>query len=144
MNITFECRHNERKDWDDEENIDIVYISQGPYEKEFIKNPDEIVIPLKEIKIKYTYPLSNPVVFTYQSEDGFTRLMLINNICETYKNIYKLEEEISDAPGRAWEGSLNRGTSDGPYGIWGHDIDDLSLDAMYQLNNGMFELSISS
>lgn len=140
MNISFECRYDKNKDWDDEENSDIVYISQGPYEKEYIKNPDEIVIPLKEIKIKYTYPLSNPVVFTYQSEDGFTRLMLINNICETYKNIYKLEGD----PGRAWEGSFNRGTSYGPYGIWGHDIEDLSLDAMYQLNNGMFQLGISS
>ena len=42
------------------------------------------------------------------------------------------------------QGMLNRESSDGPYGIWGHDIGDLVLGGVTDNGDGTFDLSIDS
>ncbi len=39
---------------------------------------------------------------------------------------------------------LNRKRSNGKYGIWGHDIDDLYLEGATEVKPGEFELAIGS
>jgi len=60
-----------------------------------ILNPDDIVIADTEIKIKFSYPLNNPRTFTFKSNNGFSRVDIINHICDTYAYIYKSEEETA-------------------------------------------------
>lgn len=95
--------------------------------KDHIKDPDEIVIEDEEIKIEFSYPLKRGTIREYYSIGGFTRLFLAQCIFEGYYTIYEEEEAAVGNPGH-YENLYNRRESDGPYGIWGHDMCDLTLD----------------
>jgi hypothetical protein len=97
------------------------------YVREGVINPDEIVIPDEETTILFTYPLSRKVEFTYTQKGGFTRMNLYRCIYEGYKKIYDAEEEAVGDPG-TYEMLYNRRTSEGPYGIWGHYMNDLIIE----------------
>jgi len=58
-------------------------------------NPDEIVITDSLIHIVFDYPLNIPVQFTFSSPGGFTRKHVVECIVNTYKQIYKDEEETA-------------------------------------------------
>ena len=47
-----------------------------------LKNPDEVVIPLSVIQIQYDFPLKEPVLFSFQSQEptGFTRIELAQKV----------------------------------------------------------------
>lgn len=100
--------------------------------------PDEIVIKNADIKIEFDYPLSNPAFFSFHSDNGFTRRQLVNLIVDTYKKIYEEEDSstVEVAPTTIEErmakgGLINRNQTDGKYGIWGHDIEDLWLEGIH-------------
>jgi hypothetical protein len=61
----------------------------------------------KDIMIKFDYPISTPVIMKFKSKDGFDLVKIINCIIEGYYKIYKDGDK---------------------YGIWGHSIDDLSIE----------------
>lgn len=88
---------------------------------------DEKVIDKQKIVIEYDYPLDNgPFYATYESDDGFSVRDIVHLISQTYHQIYEEEEETSEVkPGIHPVFTLNRGWTDGKYGIWGHSIDDL-------------------
>ncbi len=107
-----------------------------------IKNPeseienligkDEIVIENNIAIIIIDYPLNKPVEIEIKSNTskGFTRKQLVERISEEYNRIYKEEEESAKTktiPIDERKGIINRNQTDGKYGIWGHDIDDLDL-----------------
>lgn len=95
-----------------------------------LKDPDEIVIAEEKIKIKFSYPLSDTVVFEEKAPNGvagFTRYHLAKAICDRYRQIYDEEEASSAVPAANIPGMLNRCQTDGKYGIWGHSIEDLLL-----------------
>ena len=109
-------------------------------------DPSEIIEPSKEITILYDYPLNGTFQFKHTTEnsDGFTRKELSEQIMTKYHQIYKEEEEdeadkISNLPGM-----LNRQTSYGKYGIWGHHIEDLYLHTLYKDSTGIYSLGIDS
>lgn len=95
-----------------------------------LRNPDEIVITDEKIIIDFDYPLSVVVGFKYYNKGGFSRMDLWRCICEGYKKIYDEEELDVGDPGTV-PNMLNRARSFGRYGIWGHDIDDLSIERIY-------------
>lgn len=107
-------------------------------------DPNEIIIKKHIIEIKYDYPLSVSHKFKHHSNNikGFTRKELSEQIMKHYKDIYKEEEEIVGNPGHI-PGMLNRRTSDGPHGIWGHDIGDLILHTIH-VRDGTYTLGIDS
>jgi hypothetical protein len=80
---------------DNEEDICNIYIDvENPDED--IKNqqyPEEIVIPMKKIQIKYEYPLLKSKIFEYEAKNefGFTRAELAEKVCEGYQKIYNHE-----------------------------------------------------
>lgn len=107
-----------------------------------IKNPeseienligkDEIVIENNIATIIIDYPLNKPIEIEIKSNTskGFTRKQLAERISEEYNRIYKEEEKSAKTkttPIDEREGIINRNQTDGKYGIWGHDIDDLDL-----------------
>ncbi len=106
-------------------------VSVDGYNREYVREsviaPDELVIPEEEITIRFTYPLSTKEEFTYIQKGGFTRMDLYRCIYEGYTEIYTVEEEAVGDLG-TYEMLYNRRTSDGPYGIWGHYLDDLVIE----------------
>ncbi len=106
-------------------------------------DPDELIINRRKIKIKFSYPLSNPTHITFQSKNGFTRKDLFRVIYEGYKRIYDEEERVDKDPGMI-SGMPNRATSQGPFGIWGHVMKDLFIEGVIDCGNGKYELSMGS
>lgn len=92
---------------------------------------DKIILPFSTAKIIIDYPLSVPVIFEIRtSEKGFSRKQLILEISAKYQDIYKLEEKTAKTktiPVDKREGLINRNSTDGKFGVWGHDIADLDL-----------------
>lgn len=124
-----------------------------------IKNPeselnnligkDEIVIDKSNVTLIIDYPLNNPVEIKIKSDNskGFTRKELVQKISTEYNRIYKEEEDSAKTkttPIDERQGVINRNQTDGKYGIWGHDIDDLDLSAIVlrQSENGDIKLEL--
>lgn len=79
---------------------------------------------IKCIYIHIDYPLTNPAIFKFTTKEPVTYGMLLYTYTIAYQMIYIIEEEevgnIGNIPGM-----LNRKTSNGKFGIWGHHIGDL-------------------
>lgn len=95
-------------------------------------DPEEIVLTAPEVNLVLSYPLKTAAVRILRPADAnsFTRGQLIRAIDETYRAIYKMESETQSAPTPPVEERvrlLNRPSSDGTFGIWGHDINDLGI-----------------
>lgn len=98
----------------------------------FCQDMDKKIIHFEEIGIIFTYPLSVEARIKFNNSDGFSCTDLWKCIYEGYSFIYKIEKDF-----------LNRGGGEGPYGIWGHVISDLFLEAIYVKNN-LVRLGIGS
>lgn len=147
MQVKFQSRCSGKSNWDDVDDDDIsCYISIESPDADIKgqRYPDEIVIPMNEIRIQYTYPLTNPAIMIFNSdkETGFTRAELVRKVCDGYKKIYDAENAVGD-PGYLTR-FLNRAKSDGPYGIWGHYIGDLVLHEVRQIEGNLFGLGVDS
>lgn len=106
-----------------------------------------------DITINFDYPLSNPVKEDFQSDDGFTRHDLWQAIHDGYTKIYDEEDEAVGDPGTIGENSppnssafnmINRSTSQGPHGIWGHYIDDLYIEGVVENAMKEYDLTMGS
>lgn len=78
----------------------------------------------------YDYPLSKVATFEHnisKDMDGID-ILLIGK--KDYKRIYKEEDEDVAKPTPMIPGMLNRQTSNGRWGIWGHVIDDLFFESI--------------
>lgn len=83
----------------------------------------------------FQYPLRPNVGFDWvyetESPSGLTVRDIARCIAATYRVMYAAEEaavRTEAHAARAGSSSLNRGQTDGPFGIWGHDLDDLVLE----------------
>ncbi|MDX2090868.1 MAG: hypothetical protein SFX73_23615 [Kofleriaceae bacterium] len=100
-----------------------------------LRNPEEIVIPFDHAVLLIEYPLSNTASIGIQASlsQGFTRAELVRTVCEEYANVYEAEEATADTktiPKEERTILRNRNRTDGVYGIWGHDLEDLTLTAI--------------
>lgn len=137
--------HSDKKD-------DHIYIST--YNKKVwskIEKPNEVVIKETDIKINFTYPLSGHFLFYFHSDKGFTRRQVVEHIVDTYKQIYKEENETTAIPIQSLEeriacrNLINRNKTNGKYGIWGHDIGDLAIEKIkYNKSKKLVTISIGS
>jgi len=82
-----------------------------------------------EYTFNYDYPLSRIASFKHILTPDMTGEDLLVLGREDYERIYKEEHEADCDPGHA-PGMLNRQRSQGPYGIWGHDICDLYFEGI--------------
>ena len=95
-------------------------------------NPGEAVLEAAEAVLVLTYPLKKAATRSIRPADGkaFTRGELVRLIDETYREVYRVEtgSQTSPTPPVHERGQLiNRPSSDGIFGIWGHDLDDLGI-----------------
>lgn len=117
--------------------IDLGYIDIKNFEESLadLKNSSETVIDNKNIQVYIDYPVSNPKIVNIAAPNGnnFTKIDLIRSICEFYHKMYQEERDTSTLKEeKACERNpncrlMNRAYTDGIWGIWGHDIDDLML-----------------
>jgi len=129
ISVHFQSRYDDEGSWDDEDNVSpYISVSDPDLDIETQRFPDEIVIPMKTIKLKYTYPLDTVAIFLYSTlnDNGFTRRELAKIVCEGYQTIYDDDD------------------SEGTYGIWGHGIGDLVLYEVSQIGKDVFEVKVDS
>ena len=98
---------------------------------------------LERIQITFDYPLSQPTTREFFKEGGFTLYDFYQAVYEGYVKIYAEEDGAVGDPGLI-PGMLNRATSNGPHGIWGHGIEDLFLEGFRETSPGKFELGMGS
>ena len=101
-----------------------------------LDKPDEIVIPFEHAILVIDYPLSTPATMAIAAPIhlGFTRAALVKAICDEYAHVYDAEEGTAATKTIPLEerGALrSRNRTDGAYGIWGHDLQDLVLTAAH-------------
>lgn len=72
-----------------------------------------------------TYPLKRDCKFKVLSDENL--LVMILQICNKYRQIYKEERETMSNKEGLIENSYNRDTSDGKWGIWGHMLGDITI-----------------
>lgn len=77
----------------------------------------------------YDYPLDNGAYFTHDLTPDTTAHDILLLAQADYKRIYDEEDAAVGHPGNI-PGMLNRSTSKGPYGIWGHDMSDLYFESI--------------
>jgi hypothetical protein len=100
-----------------------------------LAKPDEIVIPFERANLLIAYPLTVPATVPIHASLswGFTRGELVRTICEEYANVYETEEAtalLKPVPREERTERPERNRTDGVYGIWGHDLDELVLTSL--------------
>jgi hypothetical protein len=100
-----------------------------------LARPDEIIIPFSRANLRIAYPLTVPAIVPIQAAipHGFTRGELVRAICDEYSSIYEVEEGTSllkTVPREERTVRPERNRTDGIYGIWGHDLDELVLTSL--------------
>lgn len=99
----------------------------------YLVRPDDIISNHKSIKIRFAYPLSDIVELEFTNDiDYFTRKDFVRVVYEGYKHIYDTEKQARSS-------SLN-----GPFGIWGHRMEDLFLEGAEEVEPGVFKLGMGS
>ena len=79
---------------------------------------------IRTIYANISYPLTNPAIIKVTTNENITYAVLLYMYTKAYQYVYKMEEKVVGDPGSI-PGMLNRAKSDGQFGIWGHDIEDL-------------------
>ncbi|TXT61012.1 MAG: hypothetical protein BAJALOKI3v1_830002 [Promethearchaeota archaeon] len=107
------------------------YVEYYAYEdyREELCDPEEILIMDEQVDFIINYPLSVDVQITFNNKAGFRRIDIVRCLYEVYKYIYDEETKAVGDPG-TYERLYNRRQSYGPYGIWGHYMNDLRLEGM--------------
>jgi hypothetical protein len=100
-----------------------------------LDEPEKIVIPHERATLVIDYPLTTPatVEITAPISAGFTRAALVRAICDEYAAVYDAEEGTSPTeatPREERAAGYGRNRTDGAYGIWGYDLQDLVLTAI--------------
>jgi hypothetical protein len=143
-----ESSHNsdkEASDSDSEEDNLICYgvsLVDPENDIKILSRDDKNVINKSVIEILYDYPFSltwsgpsdkekklRGWIFQEVAPNGeyFTRADLARVISDRYQSIYKEEEGGTTEEVGLFAGSFNRVSTNGKYGIWGHQLGDLIL-----------------
>jgi hypothetical protein len=93
----------------------------------------KVAVEAVEATLILSYPLTIIATRLIRPVDGksFTRGELVTLIDETYREVYRLEansQSLPTPPVQERGHLLNRPKSDGMFGIWGHDLDDLGIE----------------
>lgn len=105
------------------------YLKNGKQDPEYYPKPGALELPEGEYEFSYTYPLSTTAKFKHKLGPKHTARNVLRFAARDYKKIYDIEEGKVGNPGHI-PGMLNRATSNGPFGIWGHDMGDLFFEGI--------------
>jgi hypothetical protein len=111
-----------------------------------ITGGDRQLTNLEEIRIRFDYPLNSPVFFSFKNAGGFTLSKFWECVYLGYLVIYSDEDETALLTAEdlrpTWRHA--RPSTDGKYGIWGHDMDELFLEEIQEKAPGEFWIFIGS
>jgi hypothetical protein len=134
------AKPEEAKDFDNGI-IDFISIEQ-PEVSQLLK-PNEMVLPYNSVTLVIDYPLEHRAFFEITTtQQGFSRKELIEAISKRYHEVYEEESKTQTAPTESSPTVMNRGRSNGKYGIWGHSISDLVLDSVSIYKNNQGKISM--
>ncbi len=119
----------------------VVHISSGETCPDVDPPTADIMEPSPTLRFTITYPLTNPAPISVTHEDGrgWTQIEFVEQIRQSYVAIYAAERH----PGYV-RGLANRAKSKGPYGIVGHDIEDLILEGAERSPDGSWQIWVGS
>lgn len=123
------------------------WIEQYPEEYESVMaglKYDEEILPAGKYKLVIDYPLSTKFIEEKEFNKPITREEMVKWIVDSYHYIYRIEEESTPIPAGLIPGMLNRTTTTGNYGIWGHVLGDLDLHTIYVDENNVIEVGVDS
>jgi hypothetical protein len=113
--------------------------------EEYDIDPTEVIAPAGTIQVRFDYPLSNPFVAEFSQPQEWAAQDFILAVCNKYEEIYAEEAATTKVVPIGHQGSLaNRNQTNGKYGIWGHVIEDLSLEGFNKGEDGIYELWLGS
>lgn len=93
----------------------------------FLRMQRALKLPAGEYSFIYDYPLRTPAVMKHALTEFSTELMILSLAARDYEVIYRTEDQAKTEQHHLL---LNRGASNGPYGIYGHDISDLFFEGI--------------
>ena len=106
------------------------------------RNTGDLIMEYSNV-LRFTvdYPLTRPKVVecVHPENMPWTQNEFVTAVREAYQEIYASEEDPGHIPGM-----LNRARSEGPYGIWGHDLNDLVLEGAERNPDGSWKLIVGS
>ena len=98
-----------------------------------------------EITIHFSYPMKNPVDLTFNTNTNFKITDILKLIYRGYRKIYDEESDAIESIDNEGTLKYNRGSTDGKYGIYLHDPQDLFIEGIkYFPNEERIELEIGS
>ena len=118
------------------------YVSIADPEEDIglMRGADDHVVEASTIRVLYSYPFGTTGprreerkaggwIFEEKAPNGafFTRADLARAVSARYNAIYAEEEKSTEIKPGYIPGMLNRNRTNGRFGIWGHDIEDLLL-----------------
>lgn len=95
--------------------------------------------PILRFTVDYPLTRERQVEVIHDDGSAWTQDQFVAAVRKAYAEIYAAEPD----PGRI-AGMLNRATSEGPYGIWGHVLSDLVLEGAESKADGSWELIVGS
>lgn len=133
------------QDWYYDE--DATFFEEGEREAAIKKcDPNEVILPPNQ---EYTLIIDYPVSTEYKAKlktgvKGMTRIQFADKVCKHYRKMYDEEDRTAGKKTGNIPGMMNRSTSEGKYGIWGHCIGDLMLVSATVFPNGNIKLGVDS
>jgi hypothetical protein len=93
-----------------------------------------IVLRASSATLVIDYPLHRAARFQILPDApgaGFSVRGVVRAAAEKYAQVYAEEKATTSKPVANIPGMMNRAESDGKYGIWGHNLDDLVLEGVH-------------
>jgi hypothetical protein len=144
--IDFEINYRPKWCDYDDEYFDRGYAVQVDDPKAKVLHGSDVMFKTKRpVTFIYDYPLSHTARIPHTVKSGkWTRTKVCRLIQRDYARIYRMEDKAVGDPGNI-PGMFNRLASNGPFGIWGHDIGDLVIEGVtYNPKSRRLSMSIGS
>lgn len=107
-------------------------------------DPSKLVIDERHsIKVVITYPCKTSTLTIHQSKP-ITLRTFCKAVYDAYRLMYAEEERTATIRGTPASKALNRRATNGRYGIWGHDLNDLFFEGAERDRDGIWKLYIGS
>lgn len=119
-------------------------LKEPEYAEEIKIDPVEEILLIGEYTLKIDYPLHEPFIEKRVLDKSMTREEVVAWIVDRYHFIYDVENETSKIKSDLIPGMHNRNTTDGKYGIWGHELGDLLLHTIFIDENNEITLGVDS
>ena len=107
-------------------------------------DPEEMILPAGEYTLFIDYPLSIPFKHKRNFDNPVSREEVVKWIVDCYHGIYATENSTTAVKTDDIPGMLNRNTTNGTYGIWGHSLDDLDLHTIHIDEDNLITLGVDS